>query len=154
MYSNFPFSAFTNHRRAVSNFQNTDAMSPMLPQLTSPLSPPAFNPHEILLGSNEAIAGLDSPAPIPSTSVSAGNAPTSSSTGNTSSSDLTGNAPTSNFTGNVPTSGSNAKLPENAFNWLDSKMNSKAISHNVYKKYTCKKGNVCSMKTIAVKTPL
>ena len=33
-----------------------------LPQLTSPLSPPAFNPADIILGSNEAIAGLDSPA--------------------------------------------------------------------------------------------
>merc|ERR1712080_610325 len=56
------FSAFTNHRRAISNLQDADSM---LPQLTSPLSPPAFNPHEILLGSNEAIAGLDSPAPVP-----------------------------------------------------------------------------------------
>jgi len=35
-----------------------------LPQLTSPLSPPAFNPADVVLGSNEAIAGLDSPAPI------------------------------------------------------------------------------------------
>ena len=34
----------------------------MLPQLTSPLSPPAFNPADIILGSNEAIAGLESPA--------------------------------------------------------------------------------------------
>ncbi len=32
--------------------------------LSSPLSPPAFNPADILLGSNEAIAGLDSPAPV------------------------------------------------------------------------------------------
>lgn len=29
----------------------------MLPQLTSPLSPPAFNPADVILGSNEAIAG-------------------------------------------------------------------------------------------------
>ncbi len=35
-----------------------------LPQLTSPLSPPAFNPAEVTLGSNEAIAGLESPAPV------------------------------------------------------------------------------------------
>lgn len=56
------FNAFANHRRAISCMQDADAM---LPQLTSPLSPPAFNPEEIILGSNEAIAGLDSPAPIP-----------------------------------------------------------------------------------------
>ena len=31
-------------------------------QLTSPLSPPAFNPADVILGSNEAIAGLESPA--------------------------------------------------------------------------------------------
>lgn len=30
--------------------------------LTSPFSPPAFNPSDIILGSNEAIAGLESPA--------------------------------------------------------------------------------------------
>lgn len=53
------FNAFANHRRAISCMQDADAM---LPQLTSPLSPPAFNPEEIILGSNEAIAGLDSPA--------------------------------------------------------------------------------------------
>ena len=35
----------------------------LLPPLTSPFSPPAFNPYDIVLGSNEAIAGLDSPAP-------------------------------------------------------------------------------------------
>ena len=32
-----------------------------LPQLTSPMSPPAFNPADVVLGSNEAIAGLESP---------------------------------------------------------------------------------------------
>ena len=41
------------------SFADADAM---LPQLTSPLSPPAFNPADIILGSNEAIAGLESPA--------------------------------------------------------------------------------------------
>ncbi len=39
-----------------------------VPQLTSPLSPPAFNPADVVLGSNEAIAGLDSPAPNRGTS--------------------------------------------------------------------------------------
>ena len=34
-----------------------------LPPLTSPFSPPAFNPYDVILGSNEAIAGLDSPVP-------------------------------------------------------------------------------------------
>ena len=64
------YSAFTSHRRAISgsvqdvNGHGLLPQSPMLHQLTSPLSPPAFNPHEILLGSNEAIAGLDSPAPV------------------------------------------------------------------------------------------
>ena len=99
------FSTFTNHRRAISNLPNIDAMSPMLPQLTSPLSPPAFNPHDILLGSNEAIAGLDSPASVPaSVSVSAAN-----NLAATSCTDLGNNA--------------SPKLSENAFNWLDSKMN-------------------------------
>ena len=46
----------------ISNVRQEDLDS-MLPQLTSPLSPPAFNPHEIILDSNEAIAGLESPAP-------------------------------------------------------------------------------------------
>ena len=32
--------------------------TPNLPKLTDPLSPPAFNPHEIQLDSNEAIAGI------------------------------------------------------------------------------------------------
>ena len=76
----------------------------MLPQLTSPLSPPAFNPHDILLGSNEAIAGLDSPAPA-SVSVSAA----ANNLAATSCTDLGNNA--------------SPKLSENAFNWLDSKMN-------------------------------
>ena len=67
----------------------------MLPQLTSPLSPPAFNPHEILLGSNEAIAGLDSPAPIPTSEATVSNKAATLS----------------------------SKLSENAFNWLDTKMN-------------------------------
>ena len=48
-----------SHRRTIANFSDADAM---LPQLTSPLSPPAFNPADVILGSNEAIAGLDSPA--------------------------------------------------------------------------------------------
>ena len=56
---NEEFNAFASHRRAVSN-----ETLQILPQLTSPLSPPAFNPNEILLGSNEAIAGLESPAPV------------------------------------------------------------------------------------------
>ena len=42
--------------------------------------------------------------------------------------------------------------------WLDSKMQSNPNDNdpndNVLKKYTYKKGNVCSMKTIAVKVPL
>ena len=42
--------------------------------------------------------------------------------------------------------------------WLDSKMQSNPNDNdpndNVCKKYTYKKGNVCSMKTIAVKVPL
>ena len=48
------------HRRAVSTISEAEAF---LPPLTSPFSPPAFNPYDIVLGSNEAIAGLDSPAP-------------------------------------------------------------------------------------------
>ena len=47
------------HRRAYSS---TSEAEHALPQLTSPLSPPAFNPADVILGSNEAIAGLDSPA--------------------------------------------------------------------------------------------
>jgi len=64
-----------DHRRAVSTLSEADNVSTkknhffpiktffstlsfqMLPQLTSPLSPPAFNPADIILGSNEAIAG-------------------------------------------------------------------------------------------------
>ena len=60
MDQNEEFNAFASHRRAVSN----ETMEQILPQLTSPLSPPAFNPNEVLLGSNEAIAGLESPAPV------------------------------------------------------------------------------------------
>ena len=55
------------HRRAVStmaDMRNMEAEG-VLPPLTSPFSPPAFNPYDIVLGSNEAIAGLDSPAPRP-----------------------------------------------------------------------------------------
>ena len=48
------------HRRAVSTVSEAENF---LPALTSPFSPPAFNPYDIVLGSNEAIAGLDSPAP-------------------------------------------------------------------------------------------
>ena len=48
------------HRRAVSTMSEADTF---LPPLASPFSPPAFNPYDIVLGSNEAIAGLDSPAP-------------------------------------------------------------------------------------------
>ena len=55
---NDDFNTFACHRRAVSH-----EAEQILPQLTSPLSPPAFNPNEVLLGSNEAIAGLESPAP-------------------------------------------------------------------------------------------
>lgn len=51
------------HRRAVSTIAEADLF---LPPLTSPFSPPAFNPYDIVLGSNEAIAGLDSPAPYQS----------------------------------------------------------------------------------------
>ena len=51
------------HRRAVSTTSEADTF---LPPLTSPFSPPAFNPYDIVLGSNEAIAGLDSPSPYPS----------------------------------------------------------------------------------------
>lgn len=50
-----------------------DATTPTLPVLTSPLSPPAFNPADVVLGSNEAIAGLDSPAPSRSTTMQASN---------------------------------------------------------------------------------
>lgn len=60
--------------QAVTEFNNTllyqlmtsaNGQQEQLPQLTSPLSPPAFNPADIILGSNEAIAGLESPAPVP-----------------------------------------------------------------------------------------
>ena len=40
-----------------SKAHKTDDLDSMLPQLTSPLSPPPFNPHEIVLDTNEAIAG-------------------------------------------------------------------------------------------------
>ena len=49
----------SRHRRAVSTTAEADLF---FPPLTSPFSPPAFNPYDIVLGSNEAIAGLDSPA--------------------------------------------------------------------------------------------
>ena len=49
------------HRRAVSTMSEAETF---LPPLTSPFSPPAFNPYDIVLGSNEAIAGLESPAPF------------------------------------------------------------------------------------------
>ena len=48
------------HRRAVSTVSEAETS---LPPLTSPFSPPAFNPYDVILGSNEAIAGLDSPVP-------------------------------------------------------------------------------------------
>ena len=48
------------HRRAVSTTSEVDGF---FPPLASPFSPPAFNPYDIILGSNEAIAGLDSPVP-------------------------------------------------------------------------------------------
>ena len=54
-----PNSSDNNHRRALSTLSDADNL---LPTLTSPLSPPAFNPADIILGSNEAIAGLESPA--------------------------------------------------------------------------------------------
>ena len=57
------FSEFTNHRRGMNASFNNDPDA-NLPQLTSPLSPPAFNPHEINLEPNEAIAGLESPMPV------------------------------------------------------------------------------------------
>jgi len=66
--TSFDFGSLS-HRRAFSSVSDAEAM---LPQLTSPLSPPAFNPADIILGSNEAIAGLDSPAlsmAIPKTSL-------------------------------------------------------------------------------------
>lgn len=50
----------TRHRRAVSA---ANSEPEFLPPLTSPFSPPAFNPYDLVLGSNEAIAGLDSPSP-------------------------------------------------------------------------------------------
>jgi len=52
----------TRHRRAVSTMSEADSY---LPPLASPFSPPAFNPYDIVLGSNEAIAGLESPAQLP-----------------------------------------------------------------------------------------
>ena len=57
--------AISRHRRAVSTMDDMRNMEAdgLLPPLTSPFSPPAFNPYDIVLGSNEAIAGLDSPAP-------------------------------------------------------------------------------------------
>jgi len=48
------------HRRAISTMSEAETF---LPPLGSPFSPPAFNPYDVILGSNEAIAGLDSPAP-------------------------------------------------------------------------------------------
>jgi len=48
------------HRRAMSTMSEAETF---LPPLGSPFSPPAFNPYDVILGSNEAIAGLDSPAP-------------------------------------------------------------------------------------------
>ena len=75
------FSEFTNHRRGLSgdkysSYQDLSSHpvagggepilaaaaatcpdTPNLPKLTDPLSPPAFNPHEIQLDCNEAIAG-------------------------------------------------------------------------------------------------
>jgi len=48
------------HRRAMSTMSEAESF---LPPLGSPFSPPAFNPYDVILGSNEAIAGLDSPAP-------------------------------------------------------------------------------------------
>ena len=51
----------------MSSRENQQFMAPNgefpLQQLTSPLSPPAFDPSKVLLGSNEAIAGLESPHP-------------------------------------------------------------------------------------------
>ncbi|TRY70427.1 hypothetical protein TCAL_09298 [Tigriopus californicus] len=47
----------SQHLRTNSTL-SADDMAP----LTSPFSPPAFNPSDIILGSNEAIAGLESPA--------------------------------------------------------------------------------------------
>merc|ERR1719427_422638 len=57
--------AIARHRRAVSTMDDMRNMEAdtFLPPLASPFSPPAFNPYDIILGSNEAIAGLDSPAP-------------------------------------------------------------------------------------------
>ena len=50
----------TRHRRALSA---ANSEPEFFPPLSSPFSPPAFNPYDVDLGSNEAIAGLDSPAP-------------------------------------------------------------------------------------------
>eukprot|EP00092_Neocalanus_flemingeri_P001373 GFUD01001465.1.p1 GENE.GFUD01001465.1~~GFUD01001465.1.p1 ORF type:complete len:847 (+),score=320.04 GFUD01001465.1:275-2542(+) len=55
-----PSPSTPRHRRAVSTMSEAESF---LPPLASPFSPPAFNPYDIVLGSNEAIAGLDSPAP-------------------------------------------------------------------------------------------
>lgn len=54
--------ANNSHKRAMS-LSTTSEADLFLPPLTSPFSPPAFNPYELDLGSNEAIAGLDSPSP-------------------------------------------------------------------------------------------
>ena len=60
-----PPASTSRHRRAASTMEEMKTMEVegILPPLTSPFSPPAFNPYDIVLGSNEAIAGLDSPAP-------------------------------------------------------------------------------------------
>merc|ERR1712107_641263 len=51
--------AISRHRRAVSTMDDMRNMEAdgLLPPLTSPFSPPAFNPYDIVLGSNEAVGG-------------------------------------------------------------------------------------------------
>merc|ERR1719319_578867 len=56
-----PVARNTIHRRAMSCAADVDGF---FPPLSSPFSPPAFNPYDVDLGSNEAIAGMDSPAPF------------------------------------------------------------------------------------------
>ena len=65
------------HQQTIARASVSSDADQFLPQLTSPLSPPAFNPADIILGSNEAIAGLESPAMSMSIPPSALSAPKS-----------------------------------------------------------------------------
>uniref|UniRef100_A0A0K2UWS3 non-specific protein-tyrosine kinase n=1 Tax=Lepeophtheirus salmonis TaxID=72036 RepID=A0A0K2UWS3_LEPSM len=60
------------HRLMTSEENKEDPIlvPPYTPKLpNSPFSPPAFNPDDIVLESNEAIAGLESPLPAPASNV-------------------------------------------------------------------------------------